>query len=87
MERPAAFSLRGIPSDASPAGRLCSATANAGHAPDLAQVAVGPVSAQVPNVNTRRVRNSRRLLPGLTQLVELRFVGGLSLEETATYLV
>lgn len=59
------------------------------HAPgiplDLAHVAVGPVSAQVLDIH-RALEEFEAIAPRQAELVELRFFGGLSLEEAAEVL-
>jgi RNA polymerase sigma factor (TIGR02999 family) len=59
------------------------------HAPkiplDLANVAVGPVSAQVLDVH-KALEEFEVVAPRQAELVELRFFGGLSLEEAADVL-
>jgi RNA polymerase sigma factor (TIGR02999 family) len=59
------------------------------HAPsiplDLAHVAVGPVSAQVLDVD-KALEEFEVVAPRQAELVELRFFGGLSLEEAAEVL-
>jgi RNA polymerase sigma-70 factor, ECF subfamily len=52
---------------------------------DLVNVAVGPVSAQVLDVH-RALEEFESIAPRQAQLVELRFFGGLSLEEAAEVL-
>ena len=59
------------------------------HAPkiplDLVHVAVGPVSAEVLDVH-KALEEFERVAPREAKLVELRFFGGLSLEEAADVL-
>src|SRR5215467_8033695 len=52
---------------------------------DLAHVAVGPVSAQVLDIH-RALEEFEVVAPRQAELVELRFFGGLSLEEAADVL-
>ena len=52
---------------------------------DLANVAVGPVSAQVLDVH-KALEEFAMVAPRQAELVELRFFGGLSLEEAAEVL-